>query len=61
MLEPAYMGHCLSCGAPCYAQSHCDKCAIGQDEEEEKNEDEEQRQKLIWAGVTRRGRSRIER
>lgn len=27
MKDPAQMGHCLACGAPCYAQSHCDRCA----------------------------------
>lgn len=57
LFEQAYSGYCLSCDAPCYAQSHCDRCAVAQDDEEEK-EDEEERK---WTGVTRRGRSRIER
>ena len=56
MLEPAYMGHCLSCGAPCYTQSHCDKCAIAQDEEEEEKEEERR-----WTGITRKGQCRQER
>lgn len=54
MKELAYSGYCLSCGAPCYAQSHCDKCAIGQEDEDE----EEDRK---WTGMTRRGQCRQER
>ena len=56
LLEQAYSGHCLSCGAPCYAQSHCDKCAIAQDEEEVK-ENENRR----WTGITKKGSCRQER
>ena len=56
MLEPAYMGHCLSCGKPCYAQSHCDDCAITQDEEQEI-----EKESIRWTGITKKGMCRQEK